>query len=807
MPTLGQAADVAISTVGGAFGLGGAVIGGAAGGAIGTWIDGGSWTDAGTAAWQGAAGGLLGGALGAGAAWGARAGIASKVRKLDNEIKVADKGINKLQKKLNDRNSALKKAENSHNGLFVQKNPNLGRRAMNALSGRPNIPKKVPGPKVSDAQIKKSKKAVKQAEGERDSAAKRLKKEEREKKKINDLSDEWKKKQDWFKGGYSKYTFTGGWGSRGLMALGSLAVAVGRNIGTASRDDDSGLGAGVADVDGIWVGGLVEVMNEGPFRPGTTDPSQTREGEPPGFLFEPKELDNVLHEWYAGGGGAPGSGSLAEALSDNWQLFGDSENFATEAAAVTPLPIVPTSLSASGESPTPDEYPAAAARLATAAQRFEALQQAVAEQVVEAAENTELGREQIEHLIAGINTYARGTVADNVNASFAGLLEQAFNENVQTMEQRSGTSSDIAGMIADLEQRMNEQLETDRAAMQEGLEQARQNQFTPSYPGVPSVPTPNVPTPEIPEAPNLPGTPGDPSRPELPAPGTPDVPGRPDTPDVPGSPNTPGTPDDPSRPPVTAPGATPDMGMGGMGALSSLLPLLAMQGGGLGQNRFGREDLDPRRYDRERLSPARPAPVQPVPAPSGQQAPSTGTPAGQPPQPSAMPPASATAPQDAGAPPTHRPAADGKVMYTFPDGRTQEVYPKVADALDAAFAETGETDARAAYGMASAKSGASQSKYPGDRVDPQQLMTGDIAMWADRTALLAVFGSPENGTLEVVVDGTLRQFEPEMRDSAGEFGAFAGFFHPVGVAASGTGDTTVPTDPTAQPIPALAMPA
>ncbi|MGH8882473.1 MAG: hypothetical protein ACRD0P_34860, partial [Stackebrandtia sp.] len=64
--------------------------------------------------------------------------------------------------------------------------------------------------------------------------------------------------------------------------------------------------------------------------------------------------------------------------------------------------------------------------------------------------------------------------------------------------------------------------------------------------------------------------------------------------------------------------------------------------------------------------------------------------------------------------------------------------PIVRQALDAAFGNAAGTDARQAYERTAAKLPA--GKDFGTRVDPNQLMTGDIADWEERMALVVTFG-------------------------------------------------------------------
>lgn len=130
--------------------------------------------------------------------------------------------------------------------------------------------------------------------------------------------------------------------------------------------------------------------------------------------------------------------------------------------------------------------------------------------------------------------------------------------------------------------------------------------------------------------------------------------------------------------------------------------------------------------------------------------------------------------------------------YTFPDGRTQEVSVMVAMALDKAFDNKRDTDAREAYANTPAMW--TDSRDIGRPADAFELMTGDVAVWASgpaespgkngegvRTAILVRFGSWDSGTLEAVIDGELKPFAEDMDDEKGRFGAFAGFRHPKGI--------------------------
>ncbi|RMI29536.1 hypothetical protein [Nocardia stercoris] len=168
-------------------------------------------------------------------------------------------------------------------------------------------------------------------------------------------------------------------------------------------------------------------------------------------------------------------------------------------------------------------------------------------------------------------------------------------------------------------------------------------------------------------------------------------------------------------------------------------------------------------------APAAAQPAQPAPAQPAQ--PDSGQPAG--------PNNQATSTQPAAAP-GRVPDADGSITYPFPDGKTQKVSPLVAQALDAAFGDHSKTDAQSAYGKTTAKW--SDTKHIGPRVDPSQLMTGDVATWqsddgTDHTAILRVIGSGPDATLDVVINGDLKPFDQVPTD----FGTFAGFAHPKGI--------------------------
>ncbi|WP_216897861.1 hypothetical protein [Nocardia alni] len=238
---------------------------------------------------------------------------------------------------------------------------------------------------------------------------------------------------------------------------------------------------------------------------------------------------------------------------------------------------------------------------------------------------------------------------------------------------------------------------------------------------------------------------------------------------------------------------------------SMMLPMMMNQMSGRDNND---SDLNSLRNQGASGSAAQPAPPPVSQSPSSVQAtqqPVTPAPPAAPSSPSST--------QPTGTPPGQN--SDGSVTYTFDDGRTQKVSAIVAQALDAARANADGTDAQAAYAKTSVKW--SDAKHIGDAVDPYQLMTGDVATWDNRTAILVVFPPDQasaTGSLEVMVQGKLQPFTPEMSDKQGDFGQFNGFAHPHGIemsadsgAATGvTAAAAAPADPTggAMSAPAVA---
>lgn len=254
---------------------------------------------------------------------------------------------------------------------------------------------------------------------------------------------------------------------------------------------------------------------------------------------------------------------------------------------------------------------------------------------------------------------------------------------------------------------------------------------------------------------------------------------------------------DSSYPSSTTPVAatSPDSGLGSsMGSgMSDMMNSLGPMMQAMAQQQMMRDMMNQNGQNgqvQQQPAVAQPASVAPQPQP---QTPANTAPAGAPG--TTPPPGTSSSQPGQGQPggpvPGHTPGADGMVDYTFPDGRTQKVSAVVAQALDAAFGNQSGTDAQAAYGKTAAKW--SDKKQIGEPVDPNAMMTGDVAVWKDRTAVVVKFGTPDSGgTLEAVIGGKLQELTSDnlnqMSDSAGEFGEFTGFAHPHGIEAAAAGD-------------------
>ncbi|MEU4314147.1 hypothetical protein [Nocardia sp. NPDC024068] len=230
--------------------------------------------------------------------------------------------------------------------------------------------------------------------------------------------------------------------------------------------------------------------------------------------------------------------------------------------------------------------------------------------------------------------------------------------------------------------------------------------------------------------------------------------------------------------PVTATG-----GSGMQSALTSML-LPQLMRSMLNGDKAGPRDRDREGRDENHAAGASRAATTPGTASAQAAAPSPATPQQPVPQTATK---AVSASSNAGPPPGGPVTAAGPArnpVYTFPDGRTQEVSPVVVPILDAALGNAAGTDARAAYADTSLQW--SDPLKIGRRVPPEEAMTGDVWVWRDRTAVLVKF---EDSAPEVVANGTLHTVTAldEMRDNSGEFGAFVGIFHPPGIERAETG--------------------
>ncbi|MFB7720120.1 hypothetical protein [Nocardia sp. NPDC056100] len=307
----------------------------------------------------------------------------------------------------------------------------------------------------------------------------------------------------------------------------------------------------------------------------------------------------------------------------------------------------------------------------------------------------------------------------------------------------------------------------------------------------------------------------------------PTTPPTPDPTKPPGNSNDNGTrdPGNIGQPPSTTPPnstpnqnpnmATPAMMGGGMGSgmdpMSMMLPSLmsAMQ-----PNMNDRLQADPGRYDRYNDDPYDRYPQNAIPPQATPPAATPQTPTTTPPATTTAPPAPTDKPASAApaGPVTPAPDADGAVDYPFPDGKTQRVSVIVAKALDKAFGNKKGTDAQAAYADTTAKW--SDTKQIGDRVDPSQLMTGDVGVWEspDLVAIVRAMGSEGEASLDLIVNGELRRYPDQISETTGDLGKFVGWAHPRGIEITGTSakhsDGAVPgINGPAAPMPVVAAPA
>ncbi|MFC3963086.1 hypothetical protein [Nocardia jiangsuensis] len=630
-------------------------------------------------------------------------------------------------------------------------------------------------------------------------------------------------------------------GHRFAQAMGSSwARALGVGLGSAAFvalwDVKSAVALPGQDptIELVWRGDHVPQYLTPPFSP---DPMFTATGA--GFLLQPGGLPHEVAEWHGGSGD-----SVATALSENYELFGDPSKKTPLDDKVIPR-FAPVEIT-TGADAIPANYPQVVDRLNGAAGRFDAMQNTILNTVLpEQDEITRVGRANIADLIDGMNRL----VAANPGGNFSELAAKALADVSENTARRARESGDNAKDVPDPDkitdtEAVTKLMEQLARSGQQGAPAAGTAGTTPGDYGLPGIDGSDLPGSSLPGIDGT-GSGSDSSRSadaldravqaaqsaNQPAPGTPITPG-------------------------SAPGVNPGAGIGsglGMGSgMEMLLPMLAQQAMARNfadQDRdLGRDLRDPDRGNRPPAvqTPPITTPATPAPAPQA-AAPGTN------PAPNANPAVHApnTAPgQPAVAPPARVVGEDGKVPYDFPDGRHQRVWPAVAEALDAAFADREHTDAHAAYQKTAAKWSDVKSL---ERVDPYAMQTGDVATWvsvtspagaepteppkaemstgappmgasvggsaggevappqdgargsapgADRTAIAVVFPADEGGTLEVVVQGELRPFQAELADATGPLGDFGGFAHPPGVgAAAPRGGEQVPVgDPVAVPV-------
>ncbi|MBF6455929.1 hypothetical protein [Nocardia cyriacigeorgica] len=544
---------------------------------------------------------------------------------------------------------------------------------------------------------------------------------------------------------------------------------------------------------------------------------------------------------------SPSNPSLVEYLDITYRMFGQDEPADME------MPKLPKMHLAN---PGIDEYTTASEGLILVADSYESVQQKAWEKVVETKEMTKTGRTNILDLIDGINNYAKMASDD---ASFFEILETGFMSVDGVREASTEKSQELGdGLRNDVQKWIKDsaaQGQKDREAWQKQMEgilgaQKPSGPAAPGTPGAPGAPGANNPGQNPPpwvndNGPKQPGTTPDPTRPgTITPPGTtkpitppetkPPASGvKPPTSDIKPPTTTPPISTPPRvNPPISSPsspglGGMPGMGMPGMGMG---MPGMGMPGMGMGlpgmndqlarRNELDRdlarrrEELEDRRDKPRDVAQPKPA-AQPAVAQQGQGAP--GAPNGQ--QVNAN--SGATAAPGAGTPPPPGQAAGpvpnekGLVPFEFTGRGTVWVSPVVHSALGAAVANKKGIDAKAAYANTPAKW--NDDKTIGMRIDPSQLITGDVASWKDGTAIAVVWkneggagavpvadgaGPPAGGaegTLEIVANGELQAVTGDIMKEDGPYGTFNGFFHPNGI------DAVPPTDAgAAAPAPATA---
>ncbi|MEC3920199.1 hypothetical protein [Nocardia sp. CDC160] len=487
-------------------------------------------------------------------------------------------------------------------------------------------------------------------------------------------------------------------------------------------------------------------------------------------------------------------------LRRDWESFGSGSTTPPPSKGSVPQ-VDMAEIRGTGGSALSDSYLPAAEKLKSSFDSMQALDAKIQPLVKGLADKREAAQKEMETLILDLSTQASQPPAygQDMNTrilSYAndgvqqarGIMEDLLND----VQSASGSIGNAAGDLADIEKKL-----ADLTNIVNQL-QAGQGKTPPSGPSWPWDPTSN---PFTPETPAVPSAPSDPT-----------------SNDVSGQiqkaidnlqtslGNQPVSPTTDQTPPSTgvnnqgaAPGANGlDSPLGSMDPSSMILPTLLSQAmqqrseADPGLNGPREQAVPPPNFDRSpQLAAAAPnvaappGPNQSVKPVSDSQAPAPATPAQAP---------STTQPGGGPSASTPPPGPDGLIPFPFPDGRTQRVLPVVFQALHAAFSGNPDvTDAQKAYAATSAKW--TDSKHIGDPVDPSQLMTGCVATWDNHTAIAVVW--PDNGgSIDVIVDGNLQPFAPQMSNATGDFGNFAGFVRPHGVGQAADQSTTaMPSDP------------
>ncbi|WP_327146932.1 hypothetical protein [Nocardia sp. NBC_01327] len=500
--------------------------------------------------------------------------------------------------------------------------------------------------------------------------------------------------------------------------------------------------------------------------------------------------------------------ALPDFFKKTFDSFGTGST--TEPPAQSDPPVVDTTSLVAFNGVSLADYQALAASLNTAFSELKATDIKLAPLFKAQAAISQQGQQALNTIIGNINDSAKtlptGMTED---AHVLGFLGSVSTDGSAVITAASAQTADTTDQVT----AMQKELDAKLAALQ-----SKVSSFNP-----PSVPTPPV----------APGPPGTAPGPQAPGPSPPlGLP--PITPPAAITPTgltgatTTGGPTDPngassinpsSVQPASmttpSPAASPDSG------LSSMMPLLDSMMNPASQRLQADDpsrDGDPNDPNQDRYQQD-PQPVTPVqaapattPAPATSPAPGTTpaapttTPPGQP-DPSAGNPA--TSNQPTAQPVMPAPDADGLVSFTFDDGKTQKVSPIVWQALTAAYGNKTTTDAQLAYSGTTAKW--SDNKQIGDKKDPSELMTGDVATWQNRVAIVRAMGSDSDQTLHVIVNGAVQPYnadkQDEMSDTAGAFGDFAGWAHPRGIEATGSNTNATDTAAPAPADPSTALPA